>query len=117
MFGSSAPIQRCAVRKPGILRRSGICSVSYQSLNSSAATAPKSNPAASSPLFMHCRLGHGCETVLVFRAQRAQQLAVSPYFAAITDQPERVPHAGLGGGDDRLADLALEPLDHVHGTP
>src|SRR5215813_7066996 len=41
-LGFSAPIQRWQCRKPGTRWRSGMCSVSYQSLNSSSATFEKS---------------------------------------------------------------------------
>jgi hypothetical protein len=47
--GVLAPIHRCRVRKPGTRCRSGMCSLSHQSLNSSAATHEKSIAAISAP--------------------------------------------------------------------
>src|SRR5688572_22509315 len=52
MLGSSAPIQRSQPTTPGTRPRSGICSVSSQSSNSSAATAERSNPASSNPILL-----------------------------------------------------------------
>src|SRR5208282_5358997 len=51
-LGFSAPIQRWQVRKPGTRCRSGMCSVSYQSLNSSSATFEKSIAAIKTPFAM-----------------------------------------------------------------
>src|SRR5215471_18698396 len=48
--GCSAPIQRSHAPNPAIARRSGMCSRSYQSWNSSACAPEKSNAATSRPL-------------------------------------------------------------------
>src|SRR5262249_44636823 len=48
--GGSAPIQRSHAPNPAIARRSGMCSRSYQSWNSSACAPEKSNAAISRPL-------------------------------------------------------------------
>src|SRR5574341_1492125 len=63
------------------------------------------HPYIVAPCFFLC---HCRETA--FRRQRAQQLSVTRDFPAIADHPQRVPYADLGGGEDRLAELALEPL-------
>src|SRR5262249_39990173 len=49
---SAAPIQRWHARKPGTRWRSGRCSVSYQSLNSSSAARPMFIAAISVPFAM-----------------------------------------------------------------
>src|SRR5262249_39666405 len=48
--GASAPIQRSHAPNPATARRSGMCSRSYQSWNSSACAPEKSNTASSRPL-------------------------------------------------------------------
>src|SRR5215475_12478096 len=48
--GWSAPIQRSHAPNPAIARRSGMCSRSYQSWNSSACAFEKSNAATSKPV-------------------------------------------------------------------
>src|SRR5262245_14411676 len=52
ILGSSAPIHRWQTRKPGTRCRSGRCSVSYQSSNSSAGTPAMFIAAISVPLAM-----------------------------------------------------------------
>src|SRR5271169_1057187 len=51
-LGLAAPIQRWQAPKPGTRWRSGMCSRSYQSWNSSACAVEKSNAAISKPLAM-----------------------------------------------------------------
>src|ERR1700712_2106812 len=51
-FGLAAPIQRWQAPKPGTRWRSGMCSRSYQSWNSSACASEKSNAAIRMPFGM-----------------------------------------------------------------
>src|SRR5579859_350359 len=64
------PIQRSALMKPGTASRSGMCSVSYQSWNSSSATSEKFIAAIKSPFaiapslaFREARLEQSIELV------------------------------------------------------
>src|SRR5208282_2253293 len=72
-LGFSAPIQRWQVRKPGTRCRSGMCSVSYQSLNSSSATFEKSIAAIKTPFAMATSSDYAGE--MLRRESRTLQLS------------------------------------------
>src|SRR6266851_3645313 len=99
-LGLSAPIQRCSVKKPGTRCRAGMCSVSYQSLNSSAATFEKSIAAISAPFAM------AVPPLAIGMFLRQQGRAVHPDRVARALKA-RVAPAGVSDGKN--LDIAIAP--------
>src|SRR5262249_41503469 len=97
ILGSSAPIHRWQTRKPGTRCRSGRCSVSYQSSNSSTGTSPMFIAAIRVPLAMTVTLfstGPSLlhERVQIRRGERAVEIGERALVLHLACRLEQAAH-------------------------